>query len=119
AMAVKTLDDSGGSPIHYDRSLAVPPTITSAVAPPPNAAGWDNANATVSFTCSDPILGIASCSPPVSLTTESANQVATGTAINRAGFGASSSVSVKIDKTPPVVSRTANPPPNANGWNNS
>ena len=70
AMAVATLDDTGGSAIHYDRSLAVPPTITALVSPMPNAAGWNNSNVTVSFTCADPIVGIASCASPVQLTAE-------------------------------------------------
>ncbi len=119
AMVVGTLDDSGGVEIHYDRSLAVPPTITALVSPAPNGAGWNNANTTVTFTCSDPVFGIASCSPPVQITTEGANQSVTGTAVNRAGFSATISVTVNLDKTPPIITSARNPPPNAAGWNNS
>jgi Glucodextranase, domain B/Peptidase M15 len=119
AMAVATLDDAGGSAIHYDRSLAVPPTITALVSPAPNTTGWNNSNATVSFSCSDPIVGIASCSSPSQLTAEGANQVVKGTAVNRAGFSTNTSVTVKIDKTPPTISAAVSPTPNANGWNNS
>ena len=119
AMVVKTLDDSGGVDIHYDRSLAVPPTITTLVTPAPNAAGWNNSNVTVSFACSDPVVGIASCSAPVQLTAEGANQVVTGTAVNRIGLAATASVIVNIDKTPPAITGAASPPPNPAGWNNS
>lgn len=112
-MAVKSLNNSGGVAIHYDRSLAVPPTIASAVSPAANAAGWNNSNVTVGFSCADPILGLASCSSPVSLTNEGANQVVTGTAVNRAGFGASASVTVNIDKTAPIISAGITPVPNA------
>ena len=104
AMVVQSLNDSGGSAIHYDRSLAIPPTITGAISTAPNAAGWNNSNVTVTFTCADPILGIASCSSPVQLTMEGANQAVSGTAVNRAGFSATTKVNVSIDKTPPAVS---------------
>jgi hypothetical protein len=58
---------------------AAPPTITGAVAPTPNAQGWNKTNATVTFTCSDPD-GIISCTSPQLVQTEGANQVVTGTA---------------------------------------
>jgi RHS repeat-associated protein len=119
AMVVGTLDDSGGVDIHYDRSLAVAPTITALVSPVPNVAGWNNSNVTVTFTCSDPVFGIASCSPPVQITTEGANQLVTGTAVNRAGFSATTTVTINLDKTPPVITRTVMPPPNVTGWNSS
>jgi RHS repeat-associated protein len=119
AMVVGTLDDSGGVDIHYDRSLAVAPAIAALVSPAPNAASWNNSNVTVSFTCSDPVFGIASCSPPVQITTEGANQLVTGTAVNRAGFSATTTVTINLDKTPPVITRTVMPPPNAAGWNSS
>ena len=119
AMVVGTLDDSGGVDIHYDRRLAVAPTIAALVSPAPNAAGWNNSNVTVSFTCTDPVFGIASCSPPVQITTEGANQSVTGTAVNRAGFSATTSVTINLDKTPPTIASAASPPPNAAGWNNS
>ena len=118
AMTVKTLDVSGNVAIHYDRSLALPPTIVAAASPDANAAGWNNSNVSVTFTCSDPVLGVASCSPPVTVTTEG-NQKVIGIAVNRAGFSASTPVTVKLDKTGPFISASASPPPNAAGWNNS
>lgn len=81
-----------------------PPVITAAVNPPANAAGWHNSDVTVSFDCTDAISGIASCSAPVTVTTEGANQVISGTAIDRAGNSAVASVVVNSDKTSPVVS---------------
>src|SRR5262245_38557812 len=42
-----------------------PPTIAASVNPLPNTSGWNNANVTVSFTCSDAISGVASCPEPV------------------------------------------------------
>ncbi len=119
AMVVNSLNDSGGSPIHYDRSLAVPPAITSTLSPLPNGAHWNKSNVTVSFACSDSILGIASCTSPIGVTTEGKNQVVTGTAVNKAGIKASVSVSVNVDKTPPTMTAAATPVANAAGWNNS
>src|SRR5271167_1464991 len=96
-----------------------PPIISGSVSPQPNAAGWNNSNVTVSFTCSDEASGIASCPSPVRVTTNGANQVITRTAKNHAGDTATTSVAVNLDKTAPVISETISPPPDADGWNNS
>lgn len=103
AVVVSTLNDSGDGAFHYDRSLAIPPTITGLSAPTPNPAGWNNSNVTVNFTCMDVIVGIASCSSPVPVTTEGADQIITGTAVNREGVSSSVSVTINLDKTPPTV----------------
>src|SRR6202008_317509 len=62
-----------------------PPTIKATVSPGPNAAGWNNTNVTVKFTCTDAISGIATCPPSQTVTTEGANQVISGTATDNAG----------------------------------
>ncbi|MGC2694177.1 MAG: hypothetical protein WA738_00140, partial [Candidatus Angelobacter sp.] len=80
-----------------------PPTIQATVSPAPNAAGWNNSNVTVSFTCSDAISGVATCPSPVTVTTEAANQTVSGTATDHAGNSASASVSVNLDKTAPAI----------------
>ena len=80
-----------------------PPTIVATLAPPPNAAGWNNTDVTVSFQCSDTTSGVASCSDPVLVATEGAGQVVTGRATDLAGNTASTSVTVNLDKTPPSV----------------
>ena len=80
-----------------------PPKIAATLAPSPNAAGWNNTNVTVSFQCSDTTTPIASCSAPVLVQQEGANQVITGTATDIAGNTASASVTVNLDKTSPVV----------------
>ena len=118
AMTVKTLDNSGGTPLHYDRALIAPPTITSTVTPAANANGWHGANVTVSFTCSSP-LGVANCPSPVTVTTEGRSQVVSRTVTDVAGNTATASVTLNIDKTPPVVTAAASPAANGNGWNST
>jgi len=94
-----------------------PPAISASISPAPNAAGWNNSNATVSFICSDQTSGVASCPSPVVVTTEGANQVISGTATDKAGNKATVSVKVNLDKTPPLITPSVNPPPDAGGWN--
>ncbi|KAF0146226.1 MAG: Neogenin [Nitrospirae bacterium] len=53
--------------------------------------------------CSDSGSGIALCLSSVNVTNEGANQVITGTAVDKAGNSASASVTLNIDKTPPVI----------------
>ena len=95
------------------------PLITTSVSPAPNAAGWNNSNPTVTFNCSDAGSGIASCSPPKTITDETGGTVVVGTAVDRAGNAASISVTVKLDKTPPNIVGAVTPAPNPAGWNNT
>lgn len=81
-----------------------PPTITASVSPEANAAGWHRNDATVQFECSDATTEISSCSSPVEVGTEGANQVITGTAVDGVGNTASVSVTLNLDKTPPALS---------------
>ncbi len=92
------------------------PTITASLSPPPNAAGWNKSNVTVTFTCVDAVSGIASCTPPHTVTTEGAGQHVAGTAINHAGQSASTTATVNLDKTPPSISGTLSGSPNSYGW---
>ncbi len=81
----------------------IPPAITASLSSPANSVGWHNADVTVSFTCSDMESGIAACPAPVTVTTEGAAQVISGTAMDNAGNSASTYVIINLDKTPPVL----------------
>ena len=81
-----------------------PPSITASVSPEANAAGWHNADTTVTFQCSDTSSEIASCSGPALVDTEGDNQTVTGTAVDSAGNTANVSLTVKLDKTSPELS---------------
>lgn len=84
------------------------PTITASPSPVPNSFGWNNVNVTVSFACTN----ATTCPGPVTVTTEGAGQVISGTATGPGGT-ATASVTLNIDKTPPVVMPT--PASKANG----
>ncbi len=95
------------------------PTINHALSPLPNAGGWNNSDVTVTFTCADPGAvpsGIASCTAPVTVTTNGKNQNVPGTATDNAGNTARDSASVDVDKVKPTITGAADRLPNANGW---
>src|SRR5579864_7109720 len=95
------------------------PSITASSAPPANAAGWNNTNVTVNFLCTPSVSDIASCQSPTSVTTEGKAQVISGTVTDQAGKSNTTTATVNIDKTPPLISSSVAPPPNAANWNNT
>lgn len=94
------------------------PSVTAIVAPAP-VNGVVTAPATVTFSCSDALSGTASCPAPVNVTTAGANQVFNGTATDRAGNSASTSLTLNVQLAALAVTATAAPPANAANWNNS
>jgi hypothetical protein len=98
---------------------STPPVITF-TGTAPNANGWNNTDVTVSWSVTDPESAISSSSgcDTVVVTAETSGTTYTCTATS-AGGTSSQSVTVKIDKTKPVISGSASPAPNANGWNNT
>ena len=96
-----------------------PPTITASAAPAPKQNGWNNTDVIVSFTCADPLSGVATCPAPQTIGAEGANQRVAGIAVDKAGNTATAAANLNIDKTPPLIITTASPPPNAAGWNNT
>jgi len=72
----------------------VPPTITYALSPTPNANGWNNSSVTVTFTCTAGTYAIASCTSPVVVSTPGANQTVTGTAKDTSGLTATATATL-------------------------
>ncbi|MGI0018832.1 MAG: PxKF domain-containing protein, partial [Nitrososphaera sp.] len=71
------------------------------------------------FTCADVLAGIRSCTLPVTLSTEGADQSVTGTAEDRADNTAGVTVgNISIDKTAPIITASRSPVANSYGWNN-
>ena len=56
------------------------PAIDGAADPAPNAAGWNNDDVAVTFTCSDAVSGIETCTGDTTLGGEGANQTVIGAA---------------------------------------
>ena len=90
-------------------------SVSASAAPAPNAAGWNNSDVTVSFLCSGGVPPLQ-CPTAQTVSVEGANQSISGTVTDAAAQTASTSVTIKLDKTPPTVSAVVSPAPNANGF---
>lgn len=94
------------------------PTITFASRTAPNAAGWNNSAVTVNWTCSDTLSGAVRLNVSQTLSSEGANQSATGTCMDVTGNSASNLQSgINIDlSAPSAVSGAPTTSPNGTGW---
>ncbi len=106
--------------VKYD---TIAPTVSHKLDPAANAAGWNKADTTVTFSAVDDSDGSgvdpATLTEPVTVSSETSGQVVTGGAEDLAGNKGTDSVTVKLDKTLPTISGAATTQPNANGWYNS
>ena len=99
------IDNAGNSTsasafINLDKTA---PTVSAAPDRTSNAAGWYNADVTVSFTCSDELSGIASC-PAAQTVGEGGAQIVSATATDAADNSAEASVTdLNVDKTAPAI----------------
>ena len=97
----------------------VAPAIRGDVDRSANASGWYDTGVTVSFTCDDDLAGIASCAPPVRLSTDGIGQSVTGRSLDKAGNEALATVSgINIDASPPILEPEPAGVPNEFGWYN-
>lgn len=82
-----------------------PPTISGAA----STTGWTNTPVTVTFACDDSGSGVATCTSPVTVAAEGADQSVSGTATDNVGHSSSASVDgIDIDLTAPLVSFSGN-----------
>jgi hypothetical protein len=96
-------------------AAAYPPGISATAFPSPNGSNWNNTNVTISYSCSAggnvynggvPLMQ-NSCAPPRTVTTEGANQQATGSVTDAGGNSSSVTTTLNIDKTPPALTITS------------
>jgi hypothetical protein len=102
------------------------PKVTSGLSPVPNAAGWNNADVTVSFDATDNLSGFdaaatATDSDSAGVTAEGKDIGVTSKAfVDRAGNTATGTATVNLDKTAPKIALLSRlPEANAAGWNNT
>jgi len=98
---------------------ATPPLIVPQISGTTGNNGWYRSNVTVSWSVTDPESGIATSSgcTATTLTSDTTGVLLTCSATNGAGLSSSVPVTIKIDKTPPVISGMPGPacnlsPPN-------
>jgi len=114
-----SVDNAGNEETHKAIDVKIDgtsPTISHALTPAANAAGWNKSDVTVSFECEDVLSGIATCTPDKVVADEGAAQVVTGTATDDAGNTATDPATVNLDETAPTVKGSADRPANAAGW---
>jgi hypothetical protein len=98
----------------YDQTA---PQASATPSRQPNANGWYNASLTVTFSATDAVSGVDSCTAPRSYAgPDSASAVLSGTCHDRAGNAAAASFPVKYDAAAPQTSATPSRQPNSNGW---
>ena len=115
--------DTGGGhlagvnvPIKRD---ATPPTAAAGASRGPDTNGWYNHALDVSFSGSDNLSGIASCTSTTYSGPDNGSAGVSGTCTDNAGnVSAPSSLGFKYDGTAPSVSGNPDRAPDANGWYN-
>jgi hypothetical protein len=106
-----------------------PPKISGSPDRPANNFNWYNASVKVTFSCADPNpnngpagqqSGLATCTAPVTLSSEGANQNVLGTAVDNAANSTQTNVGpINIDVTKPTATAfIASPTVPASGWYN-
>jgi pimeloyl-ACP methyl ester carboxylesterase len=80
-----------------------PPSISVSLMPAANGNGWNNSSVTAHFVCNDAGSGVAQCPADRVISSEGAPQPISGVASDVAGHTATTSATVSIDTTPPVV----------------
>ena len=93
-------ENSSSRRIKLDRT---PPTVSGSAVRPPDASGWYTAPLTVSFSGTDAISEIASCTSASYAGPDTGNAVIAGSCTDGAGNVGSSAYSLKYDATPPSV----------------
>jgi hypothetical protein len=99
-----------------------PPVVTAAVSPAANGAGWHKGDVSINWSATDsPGSGVAPGFPnpatdSVTAETPAAGVVKTSTAKDNAGNTGNGQVTVRLDRTAPTVTASADRPANAAGW---
>ncbi|WGL53507.1 lamin tail domain-containing protein [Nocardioides sp. BP30] len=85
-------------PQGYD---ATAPVVVAHADPAPNAAGWNNAAVTVTYTCTDTGWGVDDAASDLAADTLTSSGTASGTCVDLAGNTATATYTAKIDTVAP------------------
>jgi hypothetical protein len=110
------VESANGVALKWDN---IAPTVDHALSPKPNAAEWNKADVTVTFTAKDDDKGsgVVNVTAPVTVSTETSGRVVTGTAKDTAGNVGTDSVTVRLDKTAPrITGAVTSGTLTASGW---
>src|SRR5919198_2947863 len=107
---------SGALSFQYDATQ--PTSVQGALSRQPDANGWYNHPLPISFSGSDALSGLASCSSPTYSGPDRADAVVSGSCSDKAGNTASAAVSFDYDAKAPTVTAAASRSPDLNGWFN-
>jgi hypothetical protein len=118
-----TCTDNAGN-VSTSRTLSFPydaggPAVTAAPSRGADSEGWYNHPLDVSFSGSDSVSGIDSCTSGSYAGPDNGSASVTGTCRDKAGNTGSAGFALRYDATPPSVDGgTPDRPPDANGWYN-
>jgi hypothetical protein len=99
-------------------AAAAPPTITPYVTGQAGDAGWYIGDVVVNWAISPPYTVISGCAPSTVITTDTPGTRVECTASSLGGDTASSSVTIRLDKTPPLLAPAPARPSDAGGFYN-
>jgi hypothetical protein len=103
-------------PLKFD---ATAPAVTATPGRSADANGWYNHPVTITWSATDAISGVDSCSASKSYAgPDGPNAASAGTCVDKAGNIGSATSQIKYDATPPVVSPAPSRAPDATGWYN-
>ncbi|MFN2640646.1 MAG: OmpL47-type beta-barrel domain-containing protein, partial [Actinomycetota bacterium] len=118
--AVDAADNSSPASISGINVDLTPPTISGAITTAIGQDGWYTGDVNVHWTCTEVLSGVTACPADSTISGEGEGLSATETISDLAGNTASTTVTVKIDRTAPGISYSGQTPAaNGNGWNNS
>ncbi|HKQ98159.1 MAG TPA: PxKF domain-containing protein [Candidatus Polarisedimenticolia bacterium] len=118
----RSTDRAGNAEAQQYATISIdkePPDLVPSRFGPPNAAGWNNSDAAIVWSCSDFPSGVDVCPDATFVTEETDGQDVTVTATDLAGNSTSVTVTVRLDKTPPELVGTPTVEANPAGWHNA
>jgi hypothetical protein len=111
--------NTGTGTVQFKYDATAPVVGAASLSGTAGTSGWYTSSVTVNWTCTDATSGAVDANPSQTISAEGTSTV-TPTCQDNAGntASASSAVTVKIDKTDPVITLVSRTAANGNGWNN-